>query len=783
MPLSPGSEIQVNTFTAGAQRDPRILRLSDGGWVVVWNSDGQDGSYGGVYQQRYAADGKAVGPETRVNSNTSDSQYLTGSNVASSLYSDQTIALSNGGWVVSWTSWDQDGESAGVYQQAFNASGQRVRGEMQVNITTDLNQQDPLLAPLANGGWVTYWTSQEPGLPNFGFHRLYHRSYDAAGNSAATEVRIAPVHETNYGEGNLRVAALDGGGWVATWINTYRSNPPSEQQVYYEAFSASGARISGGLVDADPGAIQNDNAVTGRDGGGWVVTWRDSEGLKQRAYSAQGAPQGEQTVVSGVTNGARVTAVEGGGWVVVWESGQSLSPSLNMRAYGANGQSLGATQTLSAATGGLPFHQVVALEGGGWVLAWTQRGATSDIVAQVFNANGTRDGEKFFINSTFAGSQTHVKLAALANGGFVATWISDGQDGSGTGIIQRAFNGAGGATNTAPDARDDQASVAQFAKISGNVIAGPAGADRDADGDALTVTGLQGGAPGRALAGKFGTLTLQADGRYSYEADRAAPLAVGAKVTDRFTYSISDGNGGTDSAVLSVTVTGAARGTARADHLLGSARADKLYGLAANDRIDGRAGNDALFGGAGNDSLNGEAGRDTLHGEAGNDRLIGGAGQDMLNGGAGRDTLDGGADKDRLFGGAGNDRLSGGSGDDVLNGGAGADTMTGGAGRDVFVFASIKDSGVTAAARDMITDFARGDRINLSAIDANTKARGNQDFDFIGRDAFSKTPGELRFERKNGDTFIFGDVNGDGKADFAIRLDVNIQLIAKDFIL
>ncbi|WP_354065568.1 calcium-binding protein [Devosia sp. 2618] len=208
----------------------------------------------------------------------------------------------------------------------------------------------------------------------------------------------------------------------------------------------------------------------------------------------------------------------------------------------------------------------------------------------------------------------------------------------------------------------------------------------------------------------------------------------------------------------------------------GTSGADKIVGTAAHEFIIGGAGNDELRGGAGNDRLDGGAGNDTLYGDAGDDLLFGEAGNDKLYGGAGNDKLDGGAGNDLLDGGAGNDQLYGGLGADILIGGAGADT---------FIYKSIKESTLDAKGRDFINDFsqAQKDKINLSAIDANTKIAGDQAFNFVGTKAFTNKAGELRYEHKDGDTYVYGDVDGDGKADFAIVLDTTIKLVATDFIL
>lgn len=145
----------------------------------------------------------------------------------------------------------------------------------------------------------------------------------------------------------------------------------------------------------------------------------------------------------------------------------------------------------------------------------------------------------------------------------------------------------------------------------------------------------------------------------------------------------------------------------------------------------------------------------------------------------------GGQGSDTLTGNSGNNVLKGGAGDDRIEGGLGADKLYGGTGADTFVFRSVKDSTVSSPGRDTIYDFSRSqkDKIDLSVIDASSKGAGNQAFDFIGTKKFTKTAGELRYENKNGDTFVYGDVNGDGKADFSIMLDLSLAMRKSDFIL
>jgi hypothetical protein len=147
------------------------------------------------------------------------------------------------------------------------------------------------------------------------------------------------------------------------------------------------------------------------------------------------------------------------------------------------------------------------------------------------------------------------------------------------------------------------------------------------------------------------------------------------------------------------------------------------------------------------------------------------------------DYIDGGAGADTINSGAGNDWLYGGTGNDKLNGEEGRDWMSGGTGADQFVFSSVLHSSV--ATPDFIWDFTRaeGDKINLSAIDANTIKSSNQAFSFIGSAAFSGVAGQLRYEYVDGHTLVTGDVNGDRIADFAVALYDVMPLVATDFVL
>jgi Ca2+-binding RTX toxin-like protein len=246
------------------------------------------------------------------------------------------------------------------------------------------------------------------------------------------------------------------------------------------------------------------------------------------------------------------------------------------------------------------------------------------------------------------------------------------------------------------------------------------------------------------------------------------------------------------------------------ENLTGGQGNDSLTG---NDtfanRLQGWGGDDVLRGGWG-DVLDGGAGRDLVsywdrwvgvtvnlltgtgtggsalgdiyisiedvNGSQAADTLFGNGAVNLLNGYNGDDTIDGGA---------GHDLLDGGAGNDLLHGGSAMDQLTGGAGADSFIFVTTTESPSTAAGRDLITDFshAQGDRIDLSLIDANAGAAGDQAFTYLGTGAFTGVAGQLHTWYDAGKTIVSGDVNGDKLADFAIALTGILAPVAGDFVL
>ncbi|RYF95362.1 MAG: hypothetical protein EON95_01820 [Caulobacteraceae bacterium] len=246
-----------------------------------------------------------------------------------------------------------------------------------------------------------------------------------------------------------------------------------------------------------------------------------------------------------------------------------------------------------------------------------------------------------------------------------------------------------------------------------------------------------------------------------------------------------------------------------ADKLTGGAGVDSLTGGIGADRLEGGNGDDALIGGADNDYLDGGTGADAMAGGLGNDVYmvdesgdvateLAGQGTDIIRasltwvlgenlealqlqgtgdidgtGNALANNLLGNSGTNALWGLAGNDTINGGDGNDVIVGGLGGDQLRGGAGADTFMVG--QESTVAKTELDQIHDFsiADGDIIDLSSIDA--VAGGADDgFSLVG--IFGKHAGEMTLTFAAGITTLKLDINGDGKADYTLKINGDVTL-------
>ena len=190
-----------------------------GDFVVTWSSKDQDGDNWGVYGKRYNASGLAQGGEFRVNTATAKEQMFS------------SVAMDAAGdFVVTWSSKDQDGDNWGVYAQRYNPLGVAQGGAFQVNLTTAKEQVFSFVAMDTDGDFVITWSSKDQDGNGWG---VYARQFDAAGVAKTGETL---VNTTTAGDQEHPSVAMDAqGDFVIVWCG---NGPGDTLGVFAQRFTA-----------------------------------------------------------------------------------------------------------------------------------------------------------------------------------------------------------------------------------------------------------------------------------------------------------------------------------------------------------------------------------------------------------------------------------------------------------------------------------------------------------------------------------------------------------------
>lgn len=236
---------------------PRVARLADGGFVVVWTAVDEANGTSFGWARRYTASGIPASPPFRVNEATS--YWIEEIDVA---------GLTSGGFVVVWSSYDQDGSGYGIRMRRHDAAGIPQGEEETVNSTAAGHQYHPAIAGLAGDWFVVVWTSVGQAETQ---SSIYSQRFNASGSRAGGEERVDPGwQDARDASVSPAVTHRSGGGYAVTWstyvyapddvatfVRLFRANG---EPVGYEGYGYTGARSAIGSIA--PGTGGGVNVIT-----------------------------------------------------------------------------------------------------------------------------------------------------------------------------------------------------------------------------------------------------------------------------------------------------------------------------------------------------------------------------------------------------------------------------------------------------------------------------------------------------------------------------------------
>lgn len=378
---STGSETRVNTTTTNTQfggdvNAKGIAVDASGNYVVVWDSNLQDGGQHGIYAQRFNAAGVAQGSEFLINQTTAGNQQFS------------SIAMADdGSFVVVWQS-DQTAQGD-IYARRFSANGTALSNEFRVNTTTSGNQQLPSVATDSAGNFVVVWESRS------GNYDIKGQRYSSAGVAQGGEFT---VNTTTANDQTLGSVSMNSAGqFVVVWSS--KTGDGSGSGVFGQRYNSDGSTLGGQFQINQSTTNDQINAEVAIDElGGFAVSWEskqtDNGDVYVRRYDNTGvAITGEQrvnTTTADYQGLASVAVDDSGNFIVTWSSN-------------------------------------------------LQDGNNYGVFARRYSAGGVAIGGEFQVNQTTSGSQSFGNAAYTSNGDFIIVWEGAGT-GDADGMFQRRYS-------------------------------------------------------------------------------------------------------------------------------------------------------------------------------------------------------------------------------------------------------------------------------------------------------------------------------------------------------
>ena len=303
-----GSDIPVNVTPVGNQSEPTVDALAGGGFVVVWQSDTGvvADTARGIFGQRFASDGTAIGTEFHVNNETTMDER-----------SPSVAALAGGGFVVTWSRDSLDPfpppSVRTVSAQRFDAAGAPAGTEFQVAGTRNYNTD---VAGTADGGFVVGWI-------NGGFYTLdgvFGRRYDGTGAAAGTEFEVAATDTRS-----VSVLQLGTGNLVFAWSAV--PDLPPNMDVHARLLDTNGVPVSSEFqLNTYTTSAQVTPTLALLGNGDFLAAWSSGgEGeIIARRYDSTAVPTGDEFRVNSYWHGTQeapnVVADGQDGFLVTWRS-------------------------------------------------------------------------------------------------------------------------------------------------------------------------------------------------------------------------------------------------------------------------------------------------------------------------------------------------------------------------------------------------------------------------------------------------------------------------------
>ncbi len=419
----PGEDPLVHRLPTGRQDSPAIASNANGDFVIVWVEwtpavdpvTGAQVEWGDIYAQRFNSRGEKVGTQIAVNTYATGNQYQPA--VAMDDFGNFVVVWAGEGWAAGEINVV---ERHGIYARVFDALGQPITDQFQVNQYRPNVQDRPRVAMDADGDFVVTWTSYGQDSDKDG---VFARMYTLQGVPKGPEFLVNTVVQNR--QDNPDVAMDANGNFVIVWRAFNHPNDGNQWGIFGQRFNAAGQKVGGEF--------------------------------RINTYTA-----GDQV-------DPRVAMDAAGNFVVVWSSFNQDGSGYGVYAqrFNAAGQRIGSEFRVNQRTIHWQYQPDVAMDDmGNFIITWTSIGQDlpdiidAGVFARIYRADGsdfidptdptgTRPLGEFNVNLLRLGDQNFPAVTISNNGRIAFAWV--GPDADQTGVYYRLMTtGTSVSTTEAP---------------------------------------------------------------------------------------------------------------------------------------------------------------------------------------------------------------------------------------------------------------------------------------------------------------------------------------------
>jgi len=281
-----GEAFQVNSYSEGAQINPRIAMDAQGHFVIAWSGMGANGR--GAFFRRYNSAGEPVGDEVQLTSQSYSFAYLAMSSPIMSMDAQ-------GNFVLSWKSVLEDDRWIGVFAQQFNSTGKASGDVFQLRTIKKhyLGAEEESAHHIAvsrQGGFVMTWQYALRRKDAPGIAKIVAQHYRPDGEPLGAEFDVI-TSDSGYTSTAPLVDISEQGNFVISWKSHARgasiSRYLSDEGRFFQRFNSGGE--TDGLVfrsNTPPQSSAIRIVMDPQDN--FVLVWEDNWKIVAQRYDAEG---------------------------------------------------------------------------------------------------------------------------------------------------------------------------------------------------------------------------------------------------------------------------------------------------------------------------------------------------------------------------------------------------------------------------------------------------------------------------------------------------------------